>query len=1135
MKRLYFLSCLCFAIATFANGQRTYISQSVLATGNWYKIAVNQDGVYKIDASFLSALGVNFQNISSASIRLFGNGGGMLPEANASSRYDDLQENSIEMVDGGDGIFNNSDYFLFYSPGADRWIKDSLNKSFIFAKNLYSRVCYYYISIGGTGKRLSTKGTTTPSTITVTSFDNHLVHETDTINFLKSGKQWYGEEFSQTPGNTINRSFSFNLPAVVPGSVLHFKTKLVARSVGAAATFDVRINGATIPPAIIPAVSGNYLEAFASEAVVSGALAASQENIVLNYSFTPGSHNAQGWLDWYYVQARRQLSFTGIKQQSFRDWQSVSAGSITQFNLSGISASSQVWDVTNPLDPVRMLLQNQSFINDASRLREYFYFNGEAYFTPTVVGKINNQNLHQPVVADYIIITPAAFKNEANRLAAFHTQRNLGIVVATTEEVFNEFSSGIPDPTAIRDFVKMFYDRAGNDSAKRPKYLLLFGDASFDYQSRISNNTNYVPAYQSENSLDPLATYTSDDFFGLLDDADDINLTSPPALLDVGIGRVPASTVAEAKQFVDKIIHYHSSATLGAWRNQLTFVADDEDANLHLDDAEQISATAASSNLLFNQNKIYLDAFRQESGSGGSRYPLVNQAIINQMNAGNLIWNYNGHGGSIRLAEEAILDRDVMRQVNNANKLPLLITATCDFAPYDDPTNKSLGESLLLENEKGAIALTTTTRLVFAFSNRVINDNYLRFALQPNADGQYSTLGDALRTAKNFTYNATGDVINNRKFTLLGDPATRLAFPLWSVELTSVNGLLVSAEDTLGALEKCTVIGVIKDAQGNLLTGFNGTAYPTIFDKAQAVQTLANDAGSLPTTFQQQANVLYKGKATVTNGNFTFSFVVPKDINYQVGNGRMSLYADNGSKDANGIFTGFKIGGSGTNSFADSKGPDMQVYLNDENFVNGGLVNERPTLILKLSDSSGINTTGAGIGHDLTAVVDNDDKNLLVLNDFYEAELDDYKKGTVKFQLPELQPGNHTLKIKGWDVANNSSEALIEFVVAKQEALQISHVLNYPNPFTTSTNFWFEHNQPRSSLNALIQIYSLSGKLVHQIQKIINTVGNRSTDIHWDGTDSFGNKLARGVYIYRLMVSGAGGSKAEKMEKLYML
>jgi len=724
---------------------------------------------------------------------------------------------------------------------------------------------------------------------------------------------------------------------------------------------------------------------------------------------------------------------------------------------------------------------------------------------------------------------------QAQRLAAYHQQRDaLRTVVVTSGQVFNEFSSGSPDPVAIRDFTKMFYDRAGSDSTKRPRYLLLFGDGSFDYKDRIKNNTNLVPAYESNVSLDPLGTYTSDDFFGLLDDGDDIN-GNGTYLLDIGIGRIPAADEASAKQIVDKILAYHTNTGLGPWHNELTFVADDEDNNLHLQDAEVITGAASTVAPVFNVDKIYLDAYKQQGGAGGSRYPQVNIANNNKLFSGTLIWNYSGHGGFRRLAEEVVLDQEIINGINNPTRLPLFITATCDVAPFDNPLVSSIGENLLLRPKTGAIALMTTTRLVFAFSNRVMNKNYLEAALQRNADGSYPSLGEAVKRAKNFTYTFSGDVINNRKFTLLGDPALTIGLPKYQVKTTAVNNNPVSAiPDTLKALSSYIITGVITDQAGNPAADFNGTIYPTVLDKQQDQTTLANDPGSQPVNFKVQKNLLFKGKAKVQNGQFSFNFIVPKDIDYKFGNGKISYYAENGSIDGNGILTNIIVGGTGT-GINDAEGPQLRAWLNDEKFVNGSITNNAPVLLVKVYDTSGVNIMGTGIGHDLSAILDNDPEQIFVLNQFYEAEIDNFRKGVVRFQLPVLEEGTHVLSIKAWDVANNSSETTIEFRVVQPQKLVLDHVLNYPNPFTTHTNFWFDHNRPNEELKVFVQIYTVSGKLVKTLRETIFSTGNRSSEVEWNGKDEYGSTLGRGVYIYRLKVQTPDGQSAEKWEKIFIL
>lgn len=1138
--RYVFLLAGWFLIIGFKGlSQRIYSSNSVLSGGNWYKLSVSSPGVYKIDIPFLNSLGVSTSNLSSGTVRLFGNGGSMLAEANAGPWTDDLRENAIQVVDGGDGILNGADHILFYTNGPDEWLKDSLGQRFSHRKNIYSDRSFYFLNIGGTGKRITDAPLVTSPAITITTFSARYFHELDTVNFLASGKEWYGEELSSLPGRLLTRNFTASLPNIQNGAPVLLRTNCVARSVGATSRFDIKINNQPVTQLPINAIGGGPYDLFAQQATGFANATALQPNTDVGFTYVPGSFNAQGWINWFEIFTRRNISLNGIDQLLFRDWPSVGS-STAEFVVSNATANTQVWDITDPLNPLRIQGNFSGsefrFINSTSRLVEYVAFNPSGFLSPAAVGKINNQDLHNTSPVDLIIVTHPSLQSQAQRLAQLHLQQNgLRTLVVTTEQVYNEFGSGTGDPTAVRDLVKMYFDKYNSSPANKLKYLLLFGDASFDFKDRINANTNLVPAYENNFSLDPLSTYASDDFFGFLEDNEDINSGLIINLLDIGIGRVPAKNAGEAKNFVDKVAAYFVPQSFGPWRNNLTFIADDEDNNLHLQDAEIITTTAATTGPVFNQQKIYLDAFQQESGAGGSRFPQANQASNNQIYNGTLIWNYNGHGGASRLAEETILDQQTVNSWNNPDKLPLFITATCDFAPYDNPTINSIGENILLRPKTGAIALMTTTRLVFAFSNRIINNNYLQFALQPDAGGQYKSLGDAVKEAKNYTYQTSGDVVNNRKFTLLGDPALTLAYPRLKVRATKVNGIPVATADTLSSTEKVVIEGEVTDVAGNLLTGFNGNVYPVVFDKPQTIHTLANDPGSMVANFQTQVNVLFKGKAAVTNGTFSFSFKVPKDINYQYGYGKLSLYAEDGSRDANGFFTNMIIGGIGNSIGSDNEGPEIKPYLNDELFANGGISNQAPVLIVKLADSSGINTTGTGIGHDIVATLDNDNRKFFILNDYYQADLNSYQQGIARFQLSELPPGPHTLKIKAWDVLNNSNEAILEFVVANDEELELSHVLNYPNPFTTSTSFWFEHNKPGLPLQVHLEIMTITGRVVKSFSQSITTDGNRSDQIHWDGRDDYGSKLGRGVYLYKLRVTAPGKKKKEILEKLVIL
>jgi hypothetical protein len=938
-------------------------------------------------------------------------------------------------------------------------------------------------------------------------------------------------------GNTT-RSFTVDWPGLITGQPVTLVSSFAARSVGASSSFFARINGQQIQTATLAGVTGNFLDAFATASTQRNNASVAQSSLALALTYSPTAIGAQGWLNWFELHGRRNLSAAANTALFFRDWPSVTANAVANFSIANNGSALSVWDITDPLQPVKINAvtsgSQTNFTNDASRLREYAAFAVAGSISPVALGKVTNQNLHSSSTADLLIITHSSLLTEAQRLAQFHLQHDAyRTVTVTVDQVYQEFSGGSPDPSALRDFVKMYFDKAGTDQAKRPKYLLLFGSASYDYRNRITNNSNLVPGYESVSSLDPLLSYTSDDFFGLLENPDDINLNDPNSTIDIGIGRIPARNNAEAKTMVDKVIRYHDKTSFGAWRNQSVFVADDRDQNLHLTDAEIVSSDAGVSNPLFNQYKIYLDAFPVVSSSAGARYPAVNDAIVNQVFNGALIFNYSGHGSYQRLAEESVLTQEELNRLNNPDKLPLFITASCDFAPHDDPAKNSLGAGILTGSANGAIALLTTTRLVFAFSNRLINDNYLKIALTPLSGGQYLTLGESVKQAKNFTSLSSGDLLNNRKFTLLGDPAMRLAFPELRIRITGINGAVITGSDTLRALQKYTFTGIVTDGAGNPVTNFNGTVRPTVYDKAQAIKTLGNDAASIVTAFNQQSSVLYKGNATVTDGKFNFTFIVPKDINYQTGRGRISLYADNGVTDANGVNTSFYIGGTGNTIITDNAGPVIKPYLNDDKFMNGGMTNENPVLLVKLYDSSGISTSGNGIGHDITAVIDGIERNILVLNDFYTAYQDSYQQGQVLFQLPTLPEGKHSIRIKAWDVANNSSEVTLEFVVVKQVRLAIMNVRNFPNPFHVSTTFSFEHNQPNTELDVSILIYNEAGALVKRIKKILNTAGTRNCQVIWDGDDQSGAKLAKGIYIYKVIVV-AGGNKTESTRQLIL-
>jgi hypothetical protein len=1120
---------------------------SVLANGRWYKISVASDGIYKMDYSFLKSLGMEVNNINPKQIRIYGNGGGQLPFANSGFRYDDLQENAITVIGENDGKFDSTDYVLFYGQSQHRWKYNTSEKKFLHSINIYSDTTYYFISADlGSGKRISIQNSSTNNpTNSVTSFDDYQFHESEAINLLKSGRTWLGETFDIL----TKYNFTFTFPNIDKTAPVHARIEVAARADNPGAAFSWIVNGTSssisVPPVNTGDIYGIYYK-MASDQINFLPTSGSIQIVVSKTTSAPSI----GWLNYIELNARRQLTMSGSSNQmNFRDITSVKTGNVSQFIISNATTDLKVWDVTNPID-IKFQQGNLSgnlfdFTLQTNTLKEFCAFNGQSLPAPKAEGEIKNQNLHGLAQSDFIIVTNPLFLEQANALADLHRKQDkMSVAVATTEEVYNEFSSGSQDVSAIRDFVRMFYTRAA-DSTKSPKYLLLFGRGSYNLKAKI-NNTNFVPAYESGNSDSPTTSYPSDDFYGMLD-------TNEGAwdndMLDIGIGRLPVTSVNEATSMLNKIIKYTSVPEtietgnscssdvcfgLGDWVNYVTYIADDEDNGDHVKQADELSRKIDTAYDNYNIDKIYFDSYQQVSTPGGERYPDANAAFARRMDKGSLIVNYTGHGGPQGLAHERFLGFYDINSWKNKCKLPFFFTATCDFSLWDDPGLISAGELTLLNPDGGSIGLMSTTRVVYSGPNFVLNNFFYdhAFAIMPN--GNRPRLGDLNMLTKN---DMSPSDINHRNFSLLADPALTLNYPDYSVATTMVNGVPVntSLADTVRALSEVTIQGEVRDKKGNVLTNFNGIIYPTVFDKASKISTLGNDAGSPVIPFYLQKNILFKGKASVTNGLFSFSFIVPKDIAYNYGNGRISYYAHNGYEDANGYFEKFIVGGNDYSAKLDTKGPEIKLFMNDDKFVIGGITNSDPKIYAVLSDSNGINTAGSSIGHDITAVLDGNNAHPMVLNDYYESELNNYKSGTVRYPLTGLSEGNHTLTVKVWDVYNNSSSSSTEFIVSPSAKLALKHILNYPNPFTTKTSFFFEHNICCTNMDVQIQVFTISGKLVKTIRQRVAMEGFRSDAIDWNGTDEFGDKIGRGVYIYRLRVRTNSGETSEKFEKLVIL
>ena len=969
---------------------------------------------------------------------------------------------------------------------------------------------------------------TSPSDHTKSTFTDLVFVEEDLKNLNKSGRTWLGDEF----GLESSKTYDFSFPDRADNEV-KIRTNLAARSTVGASQFSLKANGGEIGQISISRTQSQYTADVAKKSDKSYKGNVAGENISISLDFIRPDFEAKGWLDYLSLNVERNLVFRSpplyVNSYVFG-----SKGDIVSYSIQDVNGNAEVWNVNDIFSVEKLNLQNVGGNKEAkieNQLHNKLVVFSGVSERPFFVEKVNNQDLHELPQVDFLIVTRPLLEQQAIELAQIHQEeQNLSYAVVTLEQIFNEFSGGNNDVTAIRDFVKMFYDRAGSDESKLPKYLLLFGDGNYDLKNL---SPSQIPPYQSLETLRTIETYVTDDYYGLLGDGEGEAVDNGNESIDIAIGRIPADNITQAAIATQKIRNYLSADAQGDWRNQLTFIADDEDGNIHINDCDGFTKDVARDFPVYNIDKIYMDAYNQQSTAGGSLYPEVNKAINRKMFSGSFIMNYVGHGGTNGLAHERVVTFEDIAQWENPMKLPLWMTATCEFTRYDNPGVFSAGERLFFKEDGGAIALVTTVRLVFSNRNKTINENVLSFLFDP-LNGPSMTLGEIIRLAKNETMEGTG----NRKFSLIGDPALLLAHPEHRVATTHINGISVTdtvAIDTIGALSMVKVRGIVSNRLGGTLNDFNGELAVKVYDKAQTITTLRNDESSFTKNFQLQKNILFNGKASVIDGQFEFEFIVPKDINYSIGEGKISYYAFNGETDAAGLDESIIIGGDNGSSISDNEGPDIELFLENESFFSGGLVSESPLLLANLSDTSGINTSGNGIGHDITAIIDGETNNTIVLNEFYEGELDNFRKGKVKFPMDVLTTGPHTLRLKAWDVVNNSSEAEIQFTVAESAELALKNVFNYPNPFTTQTSFIFEHNRPGEMLEINVEVYTIAGKLIKSIEEIKVSDGFRVNDIQWDGLDDYGDRIGRGVYLYKISVKDSRGERSEELQKLVLL
>ena len=1113
-----------------------YVTSSVLSSGKWFKIAVTGDGIYRIDFSRLRQLGLD----NPSNPMIYCNNYGQLSYNNNSPSPDDLLELAIWTSTGNDGIFNEGDYLLFYGKSTNRWSFNEESDEYEFRRHNYSDTAYYFITSGpAPGKKvINAEEPVTQADYYSSASDALFIHEFETENIIKSGREWY-QPVSYIKSSEINPVFS----NIITSEEIKYTIRVLARA-SVKTIFRFYQGESILESLLVNEVNlSSNTGTFAHIAKATGsALPANSSPLYEMRFFNNGEAGAKAWIDYVMLQGRKLNTFTGSTAQ-YTDSKSFREGNVTEFTIRSTVDGPLVWDISDPFNIKNTRYvktgENIKFKCVTDTLRTFMVFTPDKALIPLISSRVvPNQDLHASEETDMIIITHPLFKGYAHRLANIH-RANSGLVslVVTPEQIYNEFSGGIPDIAAIRNFVRMKFLKQ-QDTGQSLKYLLLFGDGSYENKTLPPKNPNFIPTYQSQNSNVFISSFTSDDFYGLLGDDEGGDIGTE----DIGIGRLPVSDTIQAGIVLSKIAGYMDPSNRGEWKNVVCLIADDEDGNTHMIDTEGLEAELKESAPILNVDKIYLDAFRQSTTASGQSYPDVTKAINDRISSGCLIFNYVGHGNEIGLAHERVVKTEDINSWRNKTRLPLFITATCEFSRFDDiemnivtgeMTNKSsAGEKVLLNRNGGGIALMSTTRLAYSAPNYSLNRNIFHAAFDRDSAGNFPRLGDIIRLAK----NRSGSGQNKRNFLLLGDPALRLAYPRHGQVVTdSINNIAVTGNiDTLKALSLVTIKGHVEDTQGNLMTDFNGVIAPVIFDKAVKIRTLANDGG--PTMeFELRRNILFNGRTTGSGGRFEYTLMVPRDIDYNYGNGKISYYAFDETREMNGSFTNIVIGGFNKTTLSDTSGPDIRLYLNDTLFRSGGITDPYPKLLAIIEDEGGINIAGTGIGHDLTGCLDNDRNNSFVLNNFFENDLDNYKRGRVIYNLPMLNKGSHSLTLKAWDNFNNSTEKSIVFLVETEEGFILKDLINYPNPFMQDTRISAGHNRPDNIFEVVINIFNTAGKLIKIITTTVPATGYQIPPVLWDGNDNGGKRAGKGIYPYIVTVKTESGETARVSGRMIIL
>ena len=1110
MKKILFIAFWVLVSLPMMAGIHSYAERSVLADGHWVKIRVSESGVCRMSFSELRSAG-----LEPSQVRVFGYGGAQKEQDFSKPNIDDLPQVPV---------YVGEDYILFYVQGPISWTYNG--SRFAHTRNTYSDFGYYLLSDDAGDMLLFPEAEAVSGSPTdVTYYSYYQVQDEDSVNLIDrtgvsgGGRTFYGEQFAA--GQT--RTFTFSTPyANGDNSSVYID---MAANAATTSTVKAKLNNTSSKSIYISSIPDHYTFGVAGTISMNGA--SEEQNQRVTMQFVNSNASALAWLNYIEITTPSELVMTG-SYMGIRSLVNRNTTNPVRFLLRNTTASTQIWDVTDLAAiqrmPTTMVDDQLAWVGtQADGVHEYIAVNtdGTKFVQAEVVGEVKNQNLHALNNIDYIIICPEGYEDVSEDLAKAHEAKQaITYAIVTDQQVYNEFSSGTPDATAYRWLMKMLYDRAKNGIGQQPRWLLLMGHGTFDNRKLLRNSgTSLLLTYQSKNSVNEIKAYATDDYFAYLDDNE--GAIDTQGRMDIGVGRLPVESLDEARTTVDKMIQYIRNEQTGKWKNQLVYLADDGENGTHTETAEKSAELVRIKNPDFIVHKIFLDAYPQEVNASGESYPLAKNRVLNLLKNGVLFFNYSGHGGYNAITNESILNLKDIAGMTNKNQAFWLF-ATCNFAQCD-AGKRSAAETAVLNPKGGAIGILAATRTVYASQNTNLNRSVCDTLFGHSDVFHYDmTLGEAISIGKNLL----GSDENKLAYVLLGDPCMRLNYP------TDYHVETLTEMDTLNALSVQHVEGRIIDEDLNIVSDFNGKVDITIYDKMQSIPTRDNDnAGGDPRViaYNDYPNTIFSGATDVKDGLFNYTFMVPKDIRYNFDNGRIVYYAVTADSletaEAVGHFEQFIIGGTGSTVAIDTIGPEMEIYLNSPAFRNGDKTYATPRFFANLYDKNGINTAGAGIGHDLMLIIDDDPKMIYSLNEYFTAANNSYQAGQVSYLMEELANGPHSLTFRAWDLLNNSTTKSLNFIVEAGLDPSIYNVTTYPNPVQQSgvVHLIVNYDQPDELIETEIYLYNTAGQMVYSHKQ-------DNPDAVSINLPSLG--LNTGVYIYSVKIKSASSKYSTTSGKI---